>query len=215
MKNVYKIGLLILSVIFVMSACKDDEMDKDFEIKPNLELDIPEDDSTQVTIESGNGDYVIAHTQEGIVSTRMEENTIWIKALKPGRTFLWITDSKGKSFYIRATVVSRETAQTTSSPSFVYDDASYALETANGWALTASDGRIAVTNADQKTQYLLAWNGDLKAGDKTDGVMRIIKDGAPVASYALTKMNVKERDTYNVISFSANDKDGRVIFSKL
>ena len=204
-------GLFALATLIFTTACKDEAVDTELNVKRSLELDIPVGDSTQVTITSGNGDYVIASTATGIVETRLEENTVWMKALKTGRTFLWITDSKGKSFYVRVTVVSLTASDRT--PAFTYDGESLGIGEPC-IALSVSEGRIAVTDVNAKTQYLLAWNGDLSSGNKTDGVMRIVKAGQPVASYALTTLNLQAGGDYNIVSFTANGKDGTAVFTK-
>ncbi len=105
---------------------------------------------------------------------------------------------------------------TPQTPAFVWEDASILLDIDNGWGFTRYKNRVAITNMEKKSQYLLTWDGDMTDGTKPDATLRVAKNGEITQVLALDELSIEEIDgSYCRISFGQGTKTGTLIFSKL
>ena len=201
---------MLLACVFVMAACSDD----DEEIAKELTLDkttieVVEDASVTVTVETGNGDYQATPVATDIASATVSGSTITVTGVKEGETTIAVKDGKGKTASIKVTVVSKHTIPTAAQ--FVWDGAKTDLETTNNWGLAIYTNRIAVTNVITKKQYILTWTGDLSKGDKTGGKLQTV--GGETVTLSDFEVVKSENNSY-YIAFEGNSKSGNIYFTK-
>lgn len=214
MKKLVNIDLktivMLLACVFVMAACSDDED----EIAKDLTLDkttieVVEDATVTVTVETGNGGYDYSATPSGKVDVSITNDVISIKGVEEGEATVTIKDGKGKTATITVSVVSKHTIPP--SAQFVWDGAKTDLETTNNWGLAIYTNRIAITNIIDKEQYILSWTGDLSKGDKTDGKLQAV--GGETVTLSSFEVVKSESNTY-YIAFEGGSKSGNIYFTK-
>lgn len=103
MKTSLKMTLGTLLFSAALLSCKEENIVKDLNFAQDT-VELNEEDSTFIDLQSGNGDYNIAYSVKNIVSAGISDNKLKIKALAKGSTRLWITDAQGKSFYVNVKV---------------------------------------------------------------------------------------------------------------
>ncbi|HBK30817.1 MAG TPA: hypothetical protein DDZ96_12640 [Porphyromonadaceae bacterium] len=216
MKKIINIDLktivMLLACVFIMAACNkdDDEVIQELKLKDNVtSIEVIEDATVTVTIESGNGGYVHSATTPGKIEVSITDNTISVKGLEEGETNLTIKDQKGKSVTVAVNVVSKHTIPT--SAQFVWSGAKTDLETTNNWGLAIYNNRIAVTNVIDKKQYILTWTGDLSKGEKSGGRLQTV--GGETVTLSSFEVVKSENNTY-YIAFEGGSKTGNIYFTK-
>ena len=203
--------IFILTVMLPFTSCKEDEeIAIDLKIDKNT-LEIVQGKTAVINIESGNGDYTISLSPEGIATAEIIGNTIQISATSDGQTTLTIKDGAGKSVTAIIKVVSTSSV----TPRFVWIADTIELEKPNNWGVTLFSDYFAITHVPDKKQYVLSWSGGLSTGPKSIGILKIIEEGKLTQSIFLTSISVTEINSpYYQIVFNQEDKKGEIVFSK-
>lgn len=203
--------IFILAMMLPFTSCKEDEeIAADLKVDKNS-LDIIRGKTAVINIESGNGNYTVSLSPEGIATAEIKGNTIQISATSDGQTTLTIKDAAGKCVTAIIKVVSTSSV----TPRFVWIADVIELEKPNDWGFTLFSERLALTNIPDKKQYALSWSGGLSAGPKSIGILKIVEDGKLTQSIFLTSISVAEINSlYYQITFNQEDKKGQIIFSK-
>lgn len=210
MKKIINI-LLVMGCVLAFASCED----KDDDIAQELKLDkttieVVEDASVTVTVETGNSDYQATPAATDIATVTVSGSTITVKGIKEGETTISVKDGKGKTASIKVSVVSKHTIP--ASAQFVWDGAKTDLETTNNWGMAIYANRIAVTNITDKKQYILTWTGDLSKGDKTSGKLQIVGSD-PVIDLSAFEVVKSESNSYYIV-FESGTKTGNIYFTK-
>ena len=103
MKTKLKMALCLMLTVMMFASCKDDEVVNELNFSQNL-VEINEGETTMVQLVSGNGDYFISYSVDGIVSADVIDDSLRIEALATGSTRVWITDASGQSFFMNVKV---------------------------------------------------------------------------------------------------------------
>lgn len=210
----HKSLIFILAMILPFTSCKEDkEIAIDLKVDKNT-LEIVQGETAVISIESGNGNYTVSLSLEGIATAEIIGNTIQISATSVGQTALVIKDAAGESATIIIKVVSTSQAEGIT-PRFVWVSDTIELEKPNDWGITLFSDYFAITHIPNKKQYVLSWSGGSSAGPKADGILKIIDDGKLAQSIFLTSIAVTEINSlYGQITFNQDGKKGEIIFSK-
>lgn len=205
--------MLFLSGIILLNftACKDEDKIQDL-LLSKTSVTVEEGDNVVLYIESGNGGYVVSSSQESIVTAGIVENSIVITGLTQGAAIVTIKDGANKSCPIEVTVISY--AQGDNTPRFKWDDY-IGLEQVNNWSLTVSENQIGVTNVFERKQYIVAWNGNLSDGIKSEPSLRIVELDKETQVISLTKLAViNEENNCCFITFQDDSRRGELVFTK-
>lgn len=211
MKKIFNL-LLIASCMFALASCSDEEETPAAELKlDKTSIEVVEEASVSVNIETGNGGYEAAPASVATATVSVSGNTITITGVQEGNTTITVKDGKGKTASIAVTVVSKHTIPTAAQ--FVWDGKKTDLDVANNWGLAIYANRLAVTNIADKKQYILSWTGDLTVGDKTNGKLQVV--GTDPAEINLSSFEVVKADNNAYyIYFESGDKTGNIYFTK-
>lgn len=99
-------------------------------------------------------------------------------------------------------------------PAFTWADTNIPLETDNGWGVTRYKDHIALSNFNEKCQYLLAWDGNMANGEKSNAFLKIAQAGRQLQNLPLDKLSIRFIDgKYYRIEFAQGDKTGTLILS--
>lgn len=203
--------IFILALMLPFTSCKEEEeITAELKVDKNS-LEIIQGKTAEINIESGNGNYTVSLSPEGIATAEIRGNTIQISATCDGQTTLTIKDAAGKCITAIIKVVSTSSV----TPRFVWIADTIELEKPNNWGLTLFSDYFAITHVPDKKQYVLSWSGGLSTGPKSIGILKIIEDGKSTQSIFLTSISVAEINSlYYQIAFNQEDKKGEIVFSK-
>lgn len=202
--------IMVLGCVFVMAACSDDDEETLAELTlDKTTIEVVEDATVTVTVQTGNGGYEATPAATDITTATVSGSTITVTGVKEGKTNIAVKDGKGKTASIKVSVVSKHTIP--ASAQFVWDGAKTDLETTNNWGLAIYTNRIAVTNVIDKKQYILTWTGDLSKGDKTGGKLQTV--GGETVTLSDFEVVKAESNTY-YIAFEGGSKAGNIYFTK-
>lgn len=207
--------ILLAIIAFSFSGCYSEV---EIEIQPlqleHTSIEMKNGDITDILIESGNGGYLLSAHPSDVFSAELKDGIIRITAHTWGKAVLLVTDQKGKRASLEIHVTASATSDIT--PQFVWNH-TIELEQANDWGITYRNGRVVLTNINEKRQYILTWNGDFSAGKKPNAVLTIIESNQLAVTHTiqLSSLSILEQDPrYYSIVFFKDDKEGKMIFGK-
>lgn len=97
---------------------------------------------------------------------------------------------------------------------FTWGDTNIPLEVDNGWGVTRYKDHIALSNFNEKCQYLLTWDGNMGNGEKSNAFLKIAKVGEQLQNLQLDKLSILFIDgKYYRIEFAQGNKTGTLILS--
>jgi hypothetical protein len=209
----HKSLIFILAMILPFTSCKEDkEIAIDLKVDKNT-LEIVQGETAVISIESGNGNYTVSLSLEGIATAEIIGNTIQISATSVGQTALVIKDAAGESATIIIKVVSTSQAEGIT-PRFVWVSDTIELEKPNDWGFTLFSERWQSPIFPIKTICsILEWGNVGRS--KSNGLLKIVKGGELIQSIHLTTISISDDSSlYYKIDFNKNDQNGRIVFPK-
>lgn len=207
----FKAVALVMILLVALSSCKKDKHQTDLTLDKNT-VELFAGDKLPVNIASGNGDYSVSSSSDGIATARLAGQTINIDAKTRGTATITVRDGAGRTATITVNVKSAIIDATT--PRFKWTN-TIELNKPNGWATAMMSGKVAMTNIGEKKQYVLIWTGDYTLGDKTAAKLRIVESGKTTEEIALTGLEVQkaENNLYSII-FSKDAQKGELVIAK-
>lgn len=202
--------LFISCTTFLFSCKKETTVDaKALELDRNA-IEIQEGYTATVEIVSGNGNYTVSET--GLVTVDISGDAITFTATENyGEERIFISDGAGQKVALDVKVI--PAVLSSDDPRFYWNDL-IALEQTNGWATTIMDNKVALTNIEEKKQYVLSWNGEFATGLKPRAALRILdEDGKQ--EITLTKLEILTIDRSKnlcTIVFYKEKQKGELVF---
>lgn len=214
MKNtVYRYGMLMalmLALLVGFASCEDEDM-----VELTLDrtaMQIREGSEGILKVESGNGSYKFSFSPDGLATARFRDNLIYISAKAYGKTVMTVTDASGHTAVLDIVITSAVLKDKT--PRFKWDRL-VELDKANSWGFTCYENKVVMTNYSEKSQYVLAWDGDLGVGTKENAKLTVVKAGEVSEPLTLAGMEVLDvTDGRYSVAFSSTNRQGELVFVK-
>lgn len=101
---------------------------------------------------------------------------------------------------------------TRTTPAFYWQSTAIQLDTAYNWTVTRYKNYIALTNYDEKCQYVLSWDGDLSDGTKTDAILQTSKQGSELQTDTLDVLTLENvYGTYYYFALGKGETNGTLV----
>lgn len=206
--RILSFALILLQLTF-FTACKDDDGVSELRLD-RAAIQIKEGSEGILKVESGSGEYRFSFSADGYATAYFRDNLIHIKTQKYGKVVMTVSDSQGHTATLDVVITSKVLNTTT--PRFVWGG-TIELNKANGWGLTVYSNRIAISNVQEKIQYILSWEGDLSVGAKSAATMKVVESSNEpqiIELAGLEILQIKE-NRYSIV-FSTAEKTGELVF---
>lgn len=73
------------------------------------------------------------------------------------------------------------------------------------WCLSRSNSWVAFTDYDNKSQYMLQWEGGMDNGEKHDAVLKVALNGGAPQENSITTFTLTQDGVNCIISFTTTD----------
>lgn len=210
-KTIYFIWVLFLTLLF--TSC-DDQAVVDLTLS-TTDLEIKKHEIVTISVETGNGNYVVESSDEMIAKVAISGTTVAIYGVEGGSVTIAITDDMGKTETINVTV----SFAVPSSSTFIWNKQSYSFDVPDGYGISILDGRVTLTNLDEYQQIILSWDGGLTEGEKTNAKLTFVEPAIDEESnepVEITSFRVVRSDPVRGYYLVFNDgiRSGELFFTK-
>lgn len=211
--NILGIGLILL----LLASCMKDYVIPitDLELVTNrvhLNINSVELASATVNVRYGNGGYVVESSDETVATVSNAGVEITITAIREGAATVTVTDAQGKT----ATIDVTATVSVPTTPTFMWNGQVTEFDKAGGYGITILSDRIALTDiVNEQKQYILSWTGGFSEGEKTNGMLAIVRARGEPEINKLTVIKVLKSESSNhYIVFGDGTTGGELYFSR-
>src|SRR5690554_2298774 len=132
-KIIYFIWVLSLTLLF--TSCNDEPV-IDLTLS-TTDLEINKHEIVTISVETGNGKYVVESSDEMIAKVAVAGTTVAIYGVEGGSATITITDDIGKTETINVTV----SFAVPNGSTFIWNKDSYPFDTPEGYGISILDGR--------------------------------------------------------------------------
>lgn len=94
-----------------------------------------------------------------------------------------------------------------------WDSVMISVDDDSDWCLSRSNSWVAFTDYDNKSQYVLQWEGGMNNGEKQDAILKVALNGQAPQEYTISKCVLSQDGVNCSIDFTAtNGNSGTFTF---
>lgn len=215
--------------ILILAGCRKEMGEKPYQLELSKEtLNVEYSDSSFFNIVSGNGGYLFK-LEDSIVSIRVNQNRVILRAIESGATKLHITDRQGRQAILNVIVGPDPNADAKSDPTLRFElmknanneviknlesDFNFykdlgSLEVGAG---TTSKTKLGWVDSDNWQYCFVLWDGDFSVGNKTGAILRTLNADNVLEVIDLKKMSIIKAENGIVwVTYEADEVKGLIV----